>query len=428
MKVPKAVEGYRTPYSLDGLPQRFAQHASMLPLEDAQSQILSTIKPLPAESLPLSKACGRFLAESIVAPIDLPPFDNSAMDGYAVRATDVASARRETPAILRLIGRIPAGEVFPGTCEPGTCVRLFTGSAMPAGADAVVMQEDTRCDQDKPGHVLFLDGAKPRENVRLRGEDVKRGATVMQGGERLTAGRVGLLAAMGLPMVNARRQPVIGLLATGNELVEPGNPLSSGKIYESNRLSLAALIEQTGAAPKVFPLVADTLDATKDTLARALDECDGVVTSGGVSVGELDFVKRAFQELGGSMEFWKIAVKPGKPFLFGRWREKFLFGLPGNPVSGAVTFLLLVRPALWRWQGASKVDLPAQTCLLAEPLVNRGDRRHFLRVQIDGSGAARSAGAQASHVLSSLALADGLVDVPPHTTLTAGTSVRAILI
>jgi molybdopterin molybdotransferase len=329
---------------------------------------------------------------------------------------------------LKLVGHVPAGAVFAGTVQRGTCVRLFTGSPLPDGADAVVMQEDTRIEASQPGAVLILDRAKPWENVRFRGEDAKTGAVLAQAGEPVTPGRIGLMAASGISSVNVHRRPIVGLLATGSELVESGQPLPPGKIYESNRAALEPLLVRSGAVPRVFPLVPDTLDATCKALKQALDECDAVVTSGGVSVGELDFVKAAFEQLGGKMDFWKVAIKPGKPFVFGRLGGKFLFGLPGNPVSALVTFLLLVRPALRRWQGATNVLPGVAHGVLAEALTNHGDRRHFMRVRMDENGEVRSAGGQASHLLSSLALANGLAEVPPNTTLAAGAPVRVIRI
>ena len=394
----------------------------MLELEDARAQILAKLTPLPVEALALGDACGRFLASPVSSPMDLPAFDNSAMDGYAVRAADVAAASADAPVTLRVAGRAAAGEVFEGTLEKGCCIRVFTGSAMPAGADAVVMQEDTRI--NSPGQIQVLDAVKPWENVRFRGEDVKQGAELAAAGQRLNAGRLGLIAATGLASVAVRRRPVVGVLATGNELVEAGEPLSAGKIYESNRVMLGPLLAQAGAVARVFPLVPDTLEATRSALETAFTECDAVVTSGGVSVGELDFVKAAFEKLGGVLEFWKVSIRPGKPFVFGRLGEKFLFGLPGNPVSALVTFLVLVRPALLHWQAAAEVELPSHFCTLAEALVNRGDRRHFVRVKVGADGMARPAGAQASHRLGSLSVANGLVDVPPGRTLESGALAR----
>jgi molybdopterin molybdotransferase len=398
----------------------------MLEFEEALARVLAAVPATTSEYVSLSESAGRVLAEQVRSPIDLPVFDNSAMDGYGLRAADVASAKPDSPARLRLAGRIAAGEVFTGKVTAGTCVRLFTGSPLPAGADAVVMQEDTRVEPGAPGEVLILAPAVPGENVRSRGGDVKRGSTIVSAGEFLTAGRIGLLAAAGMTGVRVGRQPTVGLLATGSELQEAGQPLAPGHIYEGNRLALAALTGRAGAVPRTFPLVTDELAATSRALEEACNQCDAVVTTGGVSVGEMDFIRRAFEQTGGELEFWKVAIKPGRPFAFGRRRGALLFGLPGNPVSALVTFLLLVRPALLRWQGAANASLPVLPGVLAEPLVNIGGRRHFMRVRMDSAGKVYSAGVQASHILSSVAAANGLVDVPPDTTLSAGAAVSVL--
>jgi molybdopterin molybdotransferase len=398
----------------------------MLELEAAAAQILSAVPSPASESVPLGEAFGRVLAEPIRAPVDLPIFDNSAMDGYAVRAADISSARPGAPVGLRVIGRAAAGEVFPGEVAPGTCVRLFTGSPLPRRADAVVMQEDTRVEPGAGEEVLILGAARPGENIRPHGEDVRRGATLAAAGEVLTAGRLSLLAAVGVARVSAGQQPVVGLLATGSELEEPGQPLPPGHIYESNRIGLAALVRSAGGIPRTLAIVADALTATRWALTEAFGQCDVVVTSGGVSVGEMDFIKQAFREVGGELDFWKVAIRPGRPFMFGRFGHKLLFGLPGNPVSALVTFLLLVRPALRRWQGAVDTSLPTRPGVLAEPLANPDGRRHFLRVRVDALGKVSSAGLQASHVLSSLAEANSLLDLPPGAALPAGTPVQLL--
>ncbi len=395
----------------------------MLEFEEALARILAAVPEPISESVPLDEAPSRILAASISSPIDLPIFDNSSMDGYAVRTTDVALAKPASPVRLRLAGKVAAGQVFPGDVVAGTCVRLFTGSPMPPGADAVVMQEDTQVPPNAPGEVLILTPAQPGENVRPRGEDVKLGSLLADAGEVISVGRVGLLAATGSARVQVGRRPVVGLLATGSELTELGQRLEAGRIYDSNRITLAALIARAGAVPKAFPIVTDELTGTGRALADAFDQCDAVVTTGGVSVGEMDFLKNAFEHIGGRLEFWNVAIKPGRPFVFGGLRGKLLFGLPGNPVSALVTFLLLVRPALLRWQGATHVSLPAHPGVLAEPLANHGERRHFIRVKVDPAGKVHSAGIQASHVLSSVAAANGLLDVPPNTTLPEGTPV-----
>jgi molybdopterin molybdotransferase len=394
----------------------------MLELEDAQQQIVLAIKPLGSEIISLDQAARRVLAEQIVAPISLPPFDNSAMDGYAVRAADVQSAAPPTPVSLKCVGATPAGDTFSGRVERGTCVRVFTGSPLPEGVDAVVMQEDTRVTNRV---IEILDAVKPWENVRLAGEDVKAGTLVGAIGERITAGRLALFGALGIERLSVTRRPTIGIIGTGNELVQSG-PLRPGQIYESNRIALASVITQSGAIVRVFPLVRDVLNETRSALEAAFAECDAVVTTGGVSVGTHDVVKAAFEALGGSLDFWKVAIKPGKPFAFGRWQEKFLFGLPGNPVSAFVTCLLLVCPALLKLQGTTDVGLRAHSGALAEAITNRGDRRHFVRVRIDSKGMVFSAGMQASHALRSLAAANALLAVPPETEWPAGRNVEVL--
>jgi molybdopterin molybdotransferase len=349
------------------------------------------------------------------------------MDGYALRAQDVTAASPQNTITLKLVGRIAAGENFTGELSAGQCIRIFTGSPMPRGADAVVMQEDTKIDPAHTAEVQFFDSAKPWENIRFHGEDVKRGSFIVESGTRLGAAHIALLAATGVGQLKVRRRPTVALIATGSELKEPtSGKLSPGQIFESNRAALAPLIAAAGAIPQIFPIVPDTSEATRLDLSRAFAECDIVITCGGVSVGEMDFVKSAFEELGGQLDFWKVAIKPGRPFVFGRLGEKFLFGLPGNPISAFVTFLLLARPALLRWQGASTVTLPHSIGILAEPISNPDGRRHFVRVALDAQGKVHSAGTQASHILSSLALANGLIDVPPKTTLALGAIVNVL--
>jgi molybdopterin molybdotransferase len=395
----------------------------VLDLETAVARILANLPPPRAEIVSLPAAAGRILTGSLTATIALPLFDNSAMDGYAVRAADVAGANATTPVRLRLSGRIAAGESGAGELRAGECVRLFTGAPLPRGADAVVMQEDTQVAGED---ILILDAVQARENVRFQGEDVVAGATLAEAGAEITPGLMGLLGAAGVASVSVGRRPIVGLVTTGSELRTAGEVLAPGQIYESNRAMLAVLLERAGGVPRVFPLVHDTLADTRAALAQAFQTCDIVVTSGGVSVGEMDFVKAAFESLGGTMQFWKVAIRPGKPFVFGPLGDKFLFGLPGNPVSAFVTCLLLVRPALRRWQGAATISLPTIPAVLGETIGNASDRRHFVRVHWTPEGKVFSAGKQASHLLSSLARSEGLLDVPPHTTLAAGQNVTVL--
>lgn len=394
----------------------------MITVEEAQQRILAALVPLAVETVPVTAAHGRFLAEDTFAAVDLPGFDNSAMDGYAVRAAAVEGAAAESPVTLRVLGQAPAGDFFSGAVSGESCVRIFTGSPMPEGADAVVMQEDTRTPVD--GKVEILERVRAWENVRLQGEDARRGCAVGAAGDRLSAGKIALLTASGIAEVRVGRRPVTGLLATGNELREAGVTLRRGEIFESNRAMLRPLVTAAGGVAKIYPIAPDTLAATRAALEQALAECDVVITTGGVSVGALDFVKAAWTELGGTLDFWRVSMKPGKPFAFGRCGGKIWFGLPGNPVSALVTFLQLARPALLRMQGAVETGLPTHSAVLAAALANRGDRRHFMRVRVDEAGRVHSAGGQASHLLSSAAAANGLVDVPAGMVWNAGETVN----
>jgi len=395
----------------------------VLELESALERILAIVPPPTSESVKLTAASGRVLTENIASPLDLPPFDNSAMDGYAVRAHDVAGATAANPVRLRLHGRLAAGENSPNSIQSGECARIFTGAPIPGGADTVVMQEDTRVEGDE---VLILDAVRSGENVRWHGEDVRKGSLLASAGTEISVGLLGLLAATGLETVSVACRPKVSVLATGTELRSAGEPLASGQIYECNRAMLAALIERAGGIPQVQPLVRDSLAETRAALESAFASSDIVVTSGGVSVGEMDFVKAAFEALGGHMEFWKVAIRPGKPFVFGRLNTKFLFGLPGNPVSAFVTFLLLVRPALRRWQGLAEVGLPRTQAVLGDVIANPGERLHFMRVRLTADGKIFSSGKQASHALSSLAAANALIAVPPKTQWVAGQTVTAL--
>ncbi len=394
----------------------------MLALENARERLLSTLVALPAEPVPVAAADGRVAAADVYSPRDLPPFDNSAMDGYAVRSADTATV----PAPLRVVGRAAAGGGFAGIVGPGGCVRVFTGAPMPAGTDAVVMQEDVDVDPADPTRVVVREGVKPWEDVRFRGEDVRRGARIVVAGTVLGPQQVALLGATGFAEVTVHRAPRVVVLANGSELRPPGAPLGTGEIHESNTAMLAALVRRAGGVPVAARCVPDDAEVLRSALAGAFAVADVVVTVGGASVGEHDLVKAEFTALGGELEFWRLALKPGKPFFFGRHQGKFLFGLPGNPVSAFVTSVLLVLPALRRLQGIADHGPPSTPGTLEGPLSNPDGRRHFVRVATDADGMVRASGAQASHLLGSLAAADGLVDVPPRTTLAAGTAVRVI--
>ncbi len=399
----------------------------MLSLEAALERVLASVSPLSPETVPLAGAHRRWAARDVTSPIDLPAFDNSAMDGYAVQASELSTASAESPSPVRCLGETPAGRAAGGSLSTGECWRVFTGSPLPPGADAVVMQEDTRIDATDPAIIWVQDSVKPWENVRFRGEDIKAGSTVVQAGDRLNFARIGLLGAVGCRELEVRGRPRIGLLATGDELVEPGAPLAPGQIYESNRLMIEALANEAGCNATVYRLVPDSFAETRSLLAEAFGENEVIITTGGVSVGDHDHVKAAFEALGSKLDFWKIAIRPGKPFAWGRLDQRLFFGLPGNPVSAAVTFLLLVRPALIRLQGGSDLALPATQGRLSQPISNPGTRRHFLRVKVSPGGEVAAVGLQGSHSLSGLRLADGLLDVPAGAEWDRGRPVAVLL-
>ena len=399
----------------------------MLSLEEAVERSLAAAPLLGSEIVPLADAGGRFVASPLKAGVSLPGFDNSAMDGYAARSADLNGATTESPVELSCIGVIPAGAHPVDKVGEGTCMRIFTGSPIPRGADAVIMQED--CSTPGDDHTVRCnDSIKPWENIRLKGEDVREGDPLITAGMRITAGTIGLLAATGHHSVEVGLRPKVGLVTTGSELVEPPGELQPGEIYESNRAMLASLVSKANGLPTPYPIVPDTLEATVAALERAFAENDAVLTSGGVSVGDHDHVRPAIERLGGSLDFWKVAVKPGKPFVLGQVGGKPVFGMPGNPVSAIITYLLMVRPALLKMQGASEWRLAKRSGRLADELVNKGDRRHFVRVTIDDLGLVRSVGGQRSHMLGSLAQSNSLVDLPPGSRLAKGDSVDVLLI
>ena len=400
----------------------------MLSLEEALDRILLKVKPLDSEIIRMSEAEGRVVSKPLTAGISLPPWDNSAMDGYAVQVSDLASASEETPVALKCLGEAPAGSTSDRIVGPGTCLRLFTGSPMPQGADAVVMQEDTRRSSENDDTVLVLDTVRPFESVRFKGEDVKEGDELVCPGTRVSGFQVSLAMATGLEKCSVHRRPRVGILATGSELCEPGQPLTPGGIYESNRILLKSLAQHAGGEPVVYPVIEDTLDATCKALSQAVEECDVLVTSGGVSVGDYDFIKPAFEALGGKIDFWRIRVKPGKPLVFGEIQSVPVFGLPGNPVSATVTFTLLVHPALAQMGGVSKFQHHYVQGELEEAMYNPGNRRLYLRVQLNAHGeVSRSGSNQASHALGSLAASDGLVSVPEESALDKGAKVPVLL-
>jgi molybdopterin molybdotransferase len=400
----------------------------MLTRAEALQRLLAGVTPVTeVEALPTSQCLGRVLAADVSSTLDVPPADNTAMDGYALRAAD---AGRELPVSQR----VPAGH-WPSALTEGTAARVFTGATIPPGADAVVMQEQCRGRTDDAGQAWVQLPAEVRagQHIRRRGEDIQAGATLLQAGTRLNAAALGLAASVGLAQLTVRRRLRVALFSTGDELVMPGEPLPPGAIYNSNRFTLRALLEGLGAEVQDLGLVPDRLDATQAALRTAANQADVIVTSGGVSVGEEDHAKPAVQALG-RLDLWQVAIKPGKPFAHGAVRredggEALFIGLPGNPVSGFVTFLLLARPLLLAKMGAT-VTGPARLRLPAAFSWSKADpkREEFLRVRVQDDGTLNLYPNQGSGVLSSLAFADALAVLAPGQTVQAGDTLDTLML
>ena len=389
---------------------------NMLSFDEAYEKLLGFVRPVrEVEEVDTMFAAGRVLAVDQHSSIDQPPMDNSGMDGYALRAVDVPVAGTRLPVSQR----IPAGSVG-HELAPGTAARIFTGAPLPPGADTVVMQELCEHAGDE---VVVNTVPRVGEAVRRMGEDIARGARVLPAGLRLTPQAVALAASVGLARLPVHRRVKVAVFSTGSELVMPGEPLPPGGIYNSNRYLLRGLLAALGCEVEDFGIVPDRLDATREVLRRAAEGHDLILTSGGVSVGEEDHVKPAV-EAEGSLDMWKIAMKPGKPLAYGRVHGAAFIGLPGNPVSSFVTFLLMVRPFLLATQGASAVA-PAAMQLRADFDWPRPDRRReFLRARMNAQGWVELFANQGSAALESTVWANGLVDIPAGSAIARGETVR----
>ena len=387
----------------------------LLSVDEALAQLLGEARPVrETEEVSTLDAAGRVLAKPQRSTMDVPPMDNSAMDGYAVRLSDLAGKNR-----LKVGQKIMAGSVGV-PLEAGTAARIFTGAPVPAGADAIVMQEHCTIEG---GDVLIDQRPKPAEWIRRVGSDIRRDAEILPAGKRLLPQDTGLAASVGIASLPVYRTVRLGLFFTGDELVMPGEPLPPGRIYNSNRFTLRALARTYGCEIRDYGIVPDSLEATRAVLRQAAKECDLIVTSGGVSVGEADYVKPAV-EAEGSLLMWRIAMKPGRPLAFGRVGEAFFIGLPGNPVSSFVTFLIFVRPFLLKTQGIRETEPRAIAARADFDWPQADARREFLRVKWNLQGGLDLYSSQDSAVLTSTAWADGLVDNPARQVIRKGDAVR----
>ncbi len=395
----------------------------MLTYEEALAQILGQTAPLTPVQFPLADALGLILAEDLMTAHDLPPFDNSSMDGFAVCAADIAVSG----TVLPVLGDIAAGALSIPALMPQTALRIMTGAPVPDGADTVIPVEDTEM---RGSGVAFLEEAELGQHIRRRGEEVRSGTIVVPQGSRLRPAGIGMAATVGRAGVLAYPKPHVAIVSTGDELVEPGTELQHGQIYNSNAYTLAAQVEEAGG------LVTHRLHArdTPEALRTAFDQCAGadvLITSGGVSVGDFDYVKAVFAERG-TVDFWKVAIRPGKPLAFGQWDSTLFFGLPGNPVSSMVTFELFVRPTLRKLAGHAMLTRPEVKARLAEEAGHTPGRRSYQRAIVtrENNGySARTTGAQGSGMLRSMVLANALLILPSDIAVfPAGTEVSALLL
>jgi molybdopterin molybdotransferase len=388
----------------------------LLSVDEALEVLLAGARPVAeVEQVSTLEASGRVLAKAQVSTLDVPPMDNSAMDGYAVRTADVQAPDTK----LKVAQRIMAGSVG-AALAPGSAARIFTGAPIPQGADAIVMQEFCAADGE---HVVVKKVPAKDAWVRRRASDIAKGATVLAAGIRLRPQDTGLAASVGIKTLPLHRRVRMGLFFTGDELVMPGDPLPPGRIYNSNRFTLNGLAAAFGCEVRDYGIVPDSLEATRAVLKRAAAECDVIVTSGGVSVGDADFVKPAV-EAEGSLLMWKIAMKPGRPLAFGRVGNAAFIGLPGNPVSSFVTFLIFVRPFLLKTQGIARVEPQAIAARADFDWGEPDARREYLRVKWNAAGGLDIYPTQDSAVMTSTAWADGLVDNPPNHAIRKGDTVR----
>ena len=375
-------------------------------VEEARDLLLERVRVLEPERVPILECLGRVLAEDVRSDIDVAPFDNSAMDGYALRAADCAGASTETPCELRVVAHIGAGDFWDGELNPGEAARIMTGAPVPAGADAVVMVEFTRAltAEGGEGGTVAIEHEPPLgDHIRKRGEEVRAGDVVLSAGDRIGPAAIGLLASTGHPDVAVYRRPRVAVLATGSELVEVDEKPGPGKIRNSNSYSIAAQVIAAGGVPLRYPIVPDDLDATRAAFLLAAEEADFIATSGGVSVGDFDYVKPVLEELG-ELLYCKVAMRPGNPQTMGAINGVPFFGLPGNPTSTFVGFEVFVRPALLKMAGRRELERPSVTARLSHDVKKKQDRRYYLRARLsrtdDGGYEVGLAGSQSSALLS----------------------------
>ncbi len=393
----------------------------MVNIEEAQQIILRRIAPLPTEELPLLQGMGRVAGEDVYAPRDIPATDNSAMDGFAFSFAAVRGNR------LVVSGNIPAGKERTTPVAAGEAVRIMTGAPVPRGCDTVVPIENVETIGDS---IRLLGEVRPGSHIRKRGEDILAGHRAIAGNSPLRPQEIGMLASLGKTSVRVYRRPKVGVLATGDELLEIGSPPAPGKIVNSNSYGIAAQVMESGGDPVMLGIAEDEVERTRDRIREGI-RGDLLITTGGVSVGDRDCVKEAIVSLGGVIKFWKVHMKPGKPVAFAILEGKPVFALPGNPAAAMISFEVFVRPALLKMTGHTRIFRPTVTAALTEPIANKGDRPHLIRVRVEARRdgyAASTTGNQSSARLSSLTAANGFMTIAPGAVLASGERVAVSLL
>lgn len=414
-------------------PARQTRKADWLPVDEARERILATISPVDVEQVPLSQARTRILAVDAESAVRHPAWDNAAMDGFAVRSSDVRGAGRDRPVVLRVIEDVPAGAFPTRSVGAGEAIRVMTGAPVPEGADGVTRLEHTEAGPESDTIRVF-DGGDAGRNIRRAGEDLKIGDRPLKAGTLLRPAEIGVLAMMGQATVPVYRRPRVGVVSTGNELAdfdELDLVYAGRRIMNSNSYALAAQLQESGAEPLLLGIARDSRESLRQHLRSALG-CDALITSAGLAVGDHDYVKEVLDELGMRFLFYRVAMRPGSPFAFGMLDAMPVFALPGNPVSAMVTFEILVRPALRKMMGLERYDRRWQRVSLAEPVSTGGRLTHFYRARLEpaanGGWQARLTGPQGSGILTSMSKADALLRVPPDSDLAAGAELDAIVL
>ncbi len=401
----------------------------MISVEEAFERILAVIKPLNIARVPLSQSLGLVLAQDITAQEDIPPFANSAMDGFALLSQD-SKPRNDTPPRLRIIGSVAAGYVADQAVVAGTAMRIMTGAPIPPGADAVIQVELTRSAGPESEWVEILQEVAPGNNIRPAGEDMRRGQTILLHGTEIRAWEIGILATLGWSAVPVIRHPQVAILGTGDEVIDVDEPLQPGKIRNSNSYLLEAAVKQAGGEAHRLGIARDTVESLREKFSEAI-KYDLILTSGGVSVGDFDLVKDIMQEQG-KIDFWRINMRPGKPVAFGHISGIPLLGLPGNPVSSAVTFELFGRPVLRKMMGHARLSRPQIDVIVEDGVQDRAMRRHYVRAHVewrDNHFVAYTTGNQGSNIMTSLLNANALVIVPEGgVTIAPGETAKAIML